>query len=434
MEQQRSLADYAQSLDISPASLRAILMAQLDQVEPSTLDRLADRYQQSRETLRDHVSMAPPQESFAAWLKRNMEGMSQHALRTRVQLDSKTLKHFLNGDMLPDSDQAERLARALYIDRTELARVVTATMIQHAADGQLVDMTGTSADPLMPSLASTDQQGMIRSPRPRRQKATSRAEQTSPEGAVANGGTTTAAAVKEPRTEPEADSTRTSTARRQAGTKLAARSSSPTTPSPAEPISASERGHTRQPAADRLAGTTTTAASELTANSPVGAMASQDNPTLAATGSDVSSTSTAPTQRSTRKQRRSGTVAERGPTDAASPTIVPRKGEALVRQDAKDRSAPPDRNDPMRSTSDASVVPATTALPPANTLRQARSTASTTSALELTPALIPSVVAAETTTLQLTADEVRLIRHWRQLHPHGRRATLHYIGSLLVED
>jgi hypothetical protein len=48
--------------------------------------------------------------------------------------------------------------------------------------------------------------------------------------------------------------------------------------------------------------------------------------------------------------------------------------------------------------------------------------------------LVTAELAAETTTLQLSADEVRLIRHWRQLHPHGRRATLQYIGSLLVDD
>jgi len=51
-----------------------------------------------------------------------------------------------------------------------------------------------------------------------------------------------------------------------------------------------------------------------------------------------------------------------------------------------------------------------------------------------TASLVTAELAADTTTLQLSADEVRLIRHWRQLHPHGRRATLQYIGSLLVDD
>jgi hypothetical protein len=49
--------------------------------------------------------------------------------------------------------------------------------------------------------------------------------------------------------------------------------------------------------------------------------------------------------------------------------------------------------------------------------------------------VVAAELAADTaTTFQLSPDEVRLIRHWRQLHPHGRRATLHYIGSLLVDD
>jgi hypothetical protein len=48
--------------------------------------------------------------------------------------------------------------------------------------------------------------------------------------------------------------------------------------------------------------------------------------------------------------------------------------------------------------------------------------------------LVIADLATNTTSLQLSPDELRLIRHWRQLHPHGRRATLQYIGSLLVDD
>jgi hypothetical protein len=56
------------------------------------------------------------------------------------------------------------------------------------------------------------------------------------------------------------------------------------------------------------------------------------------------------------------------------------------------------------------------------------------SGTDRTAPLITAELTADITTLQLSADEVRLIRHWRQLHPHGRRATLQYIGSLLVDD
>jgi hypothetical protein len=54
--------------------------------------------------------------------------------------------------------------------------------------------------------------------------------------------------------------------------------------------------------------------------------------------------------------------------------------------------------------------------------------------MDRTVPVVTAELAADTTTLQLSADEARLIRHWRQLHPHGRRATLQYIGSLLLED
>jgi hypothetical protein len=436
MEQQRSLADYAQSLGIGADELRAIVMAQLDNVEPDILNQLADLYQQPRKTLRDQLPMTPPQESFAAWLKRNMEGISQHALRTRVQLDSKSLKRFLNGEMLPDSDQAERLARALYVDRTELAGVVTATMIDQADAVHLVDTTGTS-----------EAHRTIRPPRTRRQKATSHAEQTIAEGAAAYGGTKTAGIVGEPQTAPEADLARRPAARRQAGTKIATPPSHPTPPSPIDPVPAIEIKHAKQPTADRQAGTTAAAASEIPTTSPLGAIVHRDNPTVSATGSDLQPAFKAPTQLSTRRQRRSGTEAKPGAAVAASPVITPREGETLVSQAAVERD--PAADTILIATDAPGVIapPTEVAVETNGAVRLDRkasarssshatdaSTASTTTALASTPAPLPSAVAADTTTLQLTADEVRLIRHWRQLHPHGRRATLHYIGSLLVED
>jgi hypothetical protein len=463
MEQQRSLVDYAQSLDISAASLLAIITAQLDQVEPDALHRLADLYQQSRETLRDHVAVSPPQESFAAWLKRNMEGISQHALRTRAQLDFKTLKQFLNGNMLPDSDQAERLARALYIDRTEVARVVTATMIHQAVAKHLIDTTGVRVDQVLPSRTITEEQGTIRSLHARRQKGTSSTEHTSAEGTGTNGATKTNDTAREPRTEPKADKARHPVARRQAGTKTIGPPSHPTTTSPIEAAPSAESKHATQPAADRHAGTATAVASERTTISTSGVMMHRDNLTELATGSDGVSAFKVSAQRSTRGQRRSATAAKPGATNVTAPVIGAREEEALASQDAvkgdpaSDSSpvamaapgvvappaelvmetgepVPPDRNSPARSTSKATVAPRTKAIPATSTPRPAPSTASTTAALAPTSAMLPAVHADDTMTLQLTVDEVRLIRHWRQLHPHGRRATLHYIGSLLVED
>jgi hypothetical protein len=529
MEQQLSLADYAQTLGISADSLRAIVMAQLNHVEPAILDQLANVYQQSPETLRDHVWIAPPQESFAAWLKRNMEGISQHALRTRVQLDAKTLKRFLNAEMLPDSDQAERIARALYIDRREVARVVTANMVHQADAKRLVDPTSTSAEQRMPAPPVTAAPATVRSRRTRSQNATSNAEPAAAEGSAAIGagvvapalegkhlpratsprqaGTQTVDATRKSVTGPEGDLPRLPVARRQPGAKTVAPLSAPTTTSPMDLthesgaprierprrpgarrptdttaavsaptltvestidlVPAPEIDHRRQPASGRQASTTPAAASEITTTRPVGSIAHRDNPTVAATDSETRDAFKAPNQRVTRKQRRSGPVSKHGAADAAPPVIIPREvevpaSEGAVERDPASDTAPiataapvavaqptglamktdaalprtplSDVNGPAFSTSDATAAPATAAIPPANTLRSAPPTANTTIALPPAAAAVLSVVAADTTTLQLTADEVRLIRHWRQLHPHGRRATLHYIGSLLVED
>jgi hypothetical protein len=407
MERQRSLADYAQSLDIGADSLRAIVTAQLDHVEPGTLDQLADLYQQPRKTLRDQLSVAPPQESFAAWLKRNMEGISQHALRTRVQLDSKTLKRFLNGEMLPDSDQAERLARALYIDRTELARVVTATMIDQADAAQLGGPAGTGADQLLPSPVIADEQATQRPPRARRRKPTSQAEQASTEATAPNADTTTADTVGEQRAEPSADNARHPSARRQAATQAAAPVASPATKPPIEPLPAPALEHAMPPAGRRTA-TASAAATERTMANPVEAMASQDNRGAADTASGMLPATKAATQPSTRKRRSAEAIAKPGAEDVASHSVASGEGAAPAGQEAVERDATP-----------PAVAP-----PIANTA----------TTLASTRPITPSVVAADTTTLELTVDEVRLIRHWRQLHPHGRRATLHYIGSLLVED
>jgi transcriptional regulator with XRE-family HTH domain len=424
MEQQLSLADYAQRLGISSESLRAVVMAQLNHVEPAILDHLADLYHQSPDALREQLSIAPPQESFANWLKHNMEGISQHALRGRVQVDAKTLKRFLNAELLPDSDQAERIARALYIDRRELARVVAANMVHQADVEGVADTASTTAEP-----------ATVRPRRIRPQNAPSNAEPANAEAAAAIG-----AALVEPAL--EGTRLRRAASRRQAGTKMV--------DAPKEPLIGPEADMPRRPAARHKTGAKTAAP-----------------PSAAAADSETLPAFNAPNQHITRKQRRAEPVSKQGSADAAPPVIVPREvvapaSEVAIELDpasdtariataaptavaqltrlamatdgAVPRTPPSDVRGPALPTSDATATPTTAAITPANRLRPAPPSASTTIAPSPAPAAVTSVVAADTTTLQLTADEVRLIRHWRQLHPQGRRATLHYIGSLLVED
>jgi transcriptional regulator with XRE-family HTH domain len=404
MEQQLSLADYAQSLGISSESLRAVVTGQLNHVEAAILDQLAGVYNRSRETV-EQLRIAAPQETFAAWLKRNMEGISQHALRTRVQIDAKTLKRFLNAEMLPDSDQAERLSRALYIDRTEIARVVAGNMAGQADAGRLA---ATAAEQSGPSPAVIAEPAVARSGRTRRQNGISRADPDTAEAAAS------AAVGVEPVLESEHP--RRARSRRQATPK--------TVDAARESATGPEGDISGRPAAHRQIGKTAAADRQAATTRKTSPVAQLDNSPAAATDSGALPALNVPSQRSTRKQRRAGSESKQGAANAAAPITIPSAvgtpaGEVALELDPASDSAP---RAPAAATA------------PANTQRPARPTASTTVELAPEAASVPSILAAETTTLQLTADEVRLIRHWRKLHPHGRRATLHYIGSLLVDD
>src|SRR5215216_1547933 len=126
MERQIPLTDYARNIDLHPDILRQALTGRLQGADSYPLNALAKAINRDPEQV--DLTTVPFDEPFCMWLKRNMEGITQHALRARAQLDRQTLKRFLNGDLLPDSDQAERISRALYIDRLEIARIVTANM------------------------------------------------------------------------------------------------------------------------------------------------------------------------------------------------------------------------------------------------------------------------------------------------------------------
>jgi hypothetical protein len=507
MEQQLSLDAYAQSLGITSEGLRAAFTAQLNHGEAASLDQLADLYDLSHETLRDQVRIAPPQETFAAWLKRNMEGVSQHALRTRVQLDAKTLRRFLTAEMLPDSDQAERISRALYIDRMEIARVVAANMVHQADAERLVATTSTAAGPRTVAPVATAEAVRVRAQRTRRRSTTSDADPATVQGAAAPGtalaeparegeqlrraasrrhaGTRNVDAVSEQRTAPEDERPRRSASLTAAGGKTAALPApstpaapvdptrdaaatgverpeqpaargrttpptavpamAPTAPSSTNsaPVPLAETKYLRRPTARRQAGTTAAAASETIAARGGSALARQGNPPAAATESEAIPALNAPDQPTRRTQRRVRSVSEQAVANATLPTLThatvdPPAGAGAVDVDPATETVRLAAPTPTALVQPAGLTIETDgALPRVSPLEQSApplATSDATAAPAPAPATVPSVLAAETTTLQLTADEVRLIRHWRQLHPHGRRATLHYIGSLLVDE
>jgi hypothetical protein len=506
MEQQLSLADYAKRLGISSESLRAIVTAQPIQDETDILEQLANTYHQPRESLLDQLSnqQITPQESFAEWLKRNMEGISQHALRTRAQVDAKTFRHFLHADLLPDSDQAERISRALYIDRAELARIVTANMAQFA---EVASRTPAPPPrirrPRRDKVNSAPQIGIPQAilsleSEPEEMAAEPPTEYTTPsrqrsqkaealEGVAASD----VRAEQEPAAPPPVETAparrRTKAAKHITDEQLPISEASALPAIEAEvqvsrelatlpPVEA-EALPSQEPAAPPPVETAparrrTKAAKHITDEqlaipeaSALPAMEAEAQPSLeqsvppaeieALPPLEVTAPDSVATQGKTRKKRQAKSAQSTSETSLIAtelqaieantepeqeviastqptPVAVVQAETAPIDSARRARSAQPEPLDTSIGQPAVSSVPAEQLKSAA--ARKSRAASSPAPTQEAEASTVAAVHTAETTVLQLTADEVRLLRNWRQLHPHGRRATLHYIGSLLVDE
>ena len=83
MEQQLPLADYARNIDLHPDILRQALTGHLQGADSAPVNALAKAINRDPEQV--DLTTLPCDESFSMWLKRNMEGITQHALRARAQ-------------------------------------------------------------------------------------------------------------------------------------------------------------------------------------------------------------------------------------------------------------------------------------------------------------------------------------------------------------
>jgi len=499
MEQQLPLADYARNIDLHPDILRQALTGHLQGADSAPVNALAKAINRDPEQV--DLTTLPCDESFSMWLKRNMEGITQHALRARAQLDRQTLKCFLNGDVLPDSDQAERISRALYIDRMEIARVVTANMAAASpsianqespeprtigrpsnvstASGILptAGLLGTSTRPrrASPRHASAQPASVLSTVSPttigetastmvkpdtgataespiagKRLKRASKTEAQLPDPIVAtmathrphdafssfppveaqegdpdSGSVPAAAPLVDHGLQPTPQSPplRKSRSRRQPNQAIAS--------SPSAIVDAStsiESG--RQPTLE-----------EYPASHPVvpAAVDQAEAPTLL-----VPAKTGAETEVGTRRPKRSDTrslanVAAAEQTPAGTETQMAADDRPVGEFAAEDRSASQasSRRRPRSIGATATNMSTSGDVPSSFDANTAPSTPEERSVdinMDRAVSLVTAELAADTTSLQLSVDEVRLIRHWRQLHPHGRRATLQYIGSLLVDD
>jgi hypothetical protein len=496
MERQLPLAEYARNIDLHPDILRQALTGCLQGADSQPVNALAKAINRDPEQL-DFTTL-PCAESFGIWLKRNMEGITQHGLRARAHLDNQTLKRFLNGDLLPDSDQAERISRALYIDRMEIARVVTANMAAtspaiarqqspesramarqsnvstelRASDTARQSVMGTqrrrpssrhtSTEPasllsavaidetasvtLEPDMAATGDSPL----------AGKRPKRASKPGAQVSAPIVAAIATHQPRDESSTFSAvESQEADREGGSVPAA---APLIDEGLQPPTQSKRlrtsGSRRQP----NHATTSDSSAVVDASNSIGnrrRATMEEHPAsqpVVPAAVDRAELLTPPVRAKTVTEKEAGTRRPKrstihGLANVAAAEQTPAHTETKLAADdrpvrgfevedgsskrASSRRRP--RSDGATATEIASSgeIPYSFAAEIAHSKPDERSA---DTSLDRTVPLVTAALTADTTTLQLSPDEVRLIRHWRQLHPHGRRATLQYIGSLLVDD
>ncbi len=128
MQQELALSKYADQLNISPLSLRQFINGKTQRPREKTLAILSEALGISVSEVRHRNALlphaAPP---FAKWLQAQMEnGFSRARLNRETGISDGALRNYLDGQTLPDTDQAQRLAQALHVDPLELAHILVA--------------------------------------------------------------------------------------------------------------------------------------------------------------------------------------------------------------------------------------------------------------------------------------------------------------------
>ncbi|NJL03463.1 MAG: helix-turn-helix transcriptional regulator [Chloroflexaceae bacterium] len=128
MHQELALSKYAEQLDISPLSLRQFINGKTQRPREKTLAILSEALGISVSEVRHRNALlpnaAPP---FAEWLQAQMEnGFSRARLNRETGISDGALRNYLDGQTLPDTDQAQRLAQAFQVDPLELAQILVA--------------------------------------------------------------------------------------------------------------------------------------------------------------------------------------------------------------------------------------------------------------------------------------------------------------------
>jgi hypothetical protein len=324
------------------------------------------------------------------------------------------------------------------VNSGEMARVIVADMIRRAGapPGQRGSATGAEAAGASPlatqSSAPPDAPARTRRRRPAADATQTPAATTPPEEAAPAPTATPPAPSESAQTEadPLVGGARPDTPARERRRRSAKPSAAPgleAMPAPPAPAPGAAQAEAEAPQAD--APPMVDAGPPPPTSPRKGRRAGGAIPLPAAPGDASAGDGSFGTAPASRAPRRSGHASATAPTDVGE--AVPEagaQGDSL--QHVGERPTTPDAPTAADHAPVGTDSPGTSTRAPAQPATAERRTATGRATSAPTAAAVGSSAEA----LELSPDEVRLILGYRRLHPHGRRATLHYIGSLLIDE
>lgn len=129
MEKDVGLSEFARQIGISALSLRQFIANKSQRPRGRTLELIGEALGISEEEVRRRAALpitsAP---RFRDWLKTLVRErrISRSRLNQETRISDGALRNYLNGQTLPDSNQARRLAQSLEVNFLEFARVLVA--------------------------------------------------------------------------------------------------------------------------------------------------------------------------------------------------------------------------------------------------------------------------------------------------------------------
>jgi transcriptional regulator with XRE-family HTH domain len=134
MIRNQSLSKFAGELDIGTLSLRQLMLGKTRNPRQKTLSAVCEALELAPDEVNRRMEQAPETApAFKDWLKAHMAGrFTRSKLSQDTKISDGALRNYLNGQTLPDADQAQRLAEVLGVAPLEVASVVVANQVLEA--------------------------------------------------------------------------------------------------------------------------------------------------------------------------------------------------------------------------------------------------------------------------------------------------------------